>query len=82
MMIWSQSQNQFKNEAKAEFARADNADAWVVAFAKAKNYIVVTHEQFDPNARRRIMIPNVCQSFGVAYVDTFQMLRALGVRLG
>lgn len=82
IMIWAQSQSQFTDEAKAEFARADNADAWMVAYGSAKGCIVVTHEQLDPNVRRRIPIPNVCHAFGVSYVDTFQMLRALGVRLG
>jgi len=82
IMIWSQSQSQFTDEAKAEFARADNADAWVVAYAKAKSYVVVTHEKFDPNVRRKIPLSNVCKAFSVSDVDTFQMLRALGVKFG
>lgn len=82
MMVWAQNQNQFTNAAKAEFARADNADAWVVAYAAAHGCVVVTHEQFDPHVQRRIPIPNVCRAFNVGYVDTFEMLRALGVKLG
>jgi len=81
IMAWAYSQSQFTDAAKAEFARADNADAWVVAYAKAKRCLVVTHEQFDPNVRARIPTPNVCQAFSVQYVDTFKMLRDLGVRL-
>lgn len=82
VMQWASEQTQFVEQAKEEFAQAENADAWVVAFAKAKGCIVVTHEQFDPNVRRRIPIPNVCRAFDVSYLDTFQMLRALAVRLG
>ncbi|AZF90254.1 MAG: DUF4411 family protein [Phage 5P_2] len=82
IMIWAQQQSQFIEAAKADFACADNADAWLAAYAKVKGYIVVTHEKFDPNIRRKIPIPNVCQAFGVSYVDTFEMLRLLGVRLG
>lgn len=82
IMIWAQSQTQFTDAAKAEFALANNADAWVAAYAAAKGCIVVTHEQLDLNVRRKIPIPNVCRAFNVSYVDTFQMLRALGVRLG
>jgi len=77
---WAYEQTQFKESAKAEFARADNADAWVVAYALAKRAIVVTHEQFKPDIKRKIPIPNVCRAFNVPYVDTFEMLRQLGVR--
>jgi hypothetical protein len=80
IMVWSQGQAQFTPGAKAEFARV--ADGWLVAYALAKVCIVVTHEQFNLEAKARIKIPNVCQAFGVQYVDTFQMMRELGVRLG
>jgi hypothetical protein len=80
IMVWSQGQAQFTPGAKAEFARV--ADGWLVAYALANACIVVTHEQFNLEAKARIKIPNVCQAFGVQYVDTFQMMRELGVRLG
>ena len=82
IIAWSQKQIQFSDAAKAEFARLDNADAWVVACAVAYEYVVVTHEEFKRDARQRIPIPNVCLEFGVSYIDTFQMLRALDVKLG
>jgi hypothetical protein len=82
IMAWAHGHGQFTMAAKANFSRADNADAWVVAYARAKGCVVVTHEQFDRNIKRDIPIPNVCQAFGVQYVDTFQMLRDLGVKLG
>jgi len=82
IMLWAHNHAQFTDAAKAVFAGADNADAWVVAYAQAKGCIVVTHEQFDPNVKVRIPIPNVCQRFGVSVVDTFHMLRHLGVRFG
>ena len=80
IMVAAQAWVRFKPAAKAEFAQAENADAWVVAFALASGRVVVTHEQYDPNIQRRIPIPNVCREFGVATVDTFQMLRASGVK--
>lgn len=82
IMNWAYEQSQFADAAKAEFARLDNADAWLVAYAKAKGYLLVTDELFDPNVKRRIPIPNVCGAFDVEYLGTFDMLRALGVRLG
>jgi hypothetical protein len=81
IMRWASSHGLFKDAAKAEFADAENADPWLVAYAKVTNRTVVTNEQYSPDSRRKIKIPNVCTAFGVDYVDTFQMLRALGIRL-
>jgi hypothetical protein len=78
IMSWVQVQDQFSDAAKAEFA--DSADGWLVAYARSRSGIVVTHEVLDPNITRRVPIPNVCEPFGVNYVDTFTMLRELGVR--
>ncbi len=75
---WVQSNPQFVDLAKAEYAAS--ADGWLVAYAKAKGHVVVTHEQLRAEARNRVPIPNVCEQFGVAYTDTFQMLKALGVQ--
>ena len=80
IMIWSQDNDQFTPSAKAEFANV--ADGWLVAYALAKQCVVVTREQFDANIRRKVKIPNVCHAFSVKYVDTFQMMRELGVRVG
>ncbi|MCK4783673.1 MAG: DUF4411 family protein [Desulfobacteraceae bacterium] len=40
----------------------------------------MTHEVLYPDIRRKVPIPNVCEAFGLSYVDTFEMLRELGVR--
>jgi hypothetical protein len=74
---WVMAQDQFTPEAKAEFADLENADAWVIAFAKAVGGKVVTHEKPRPDAKRRVPIPNVCDGVGVLYTDTFEMLRTL-----
>ncbi len=76
---WVQGHPQFTPEAKA--TAAGNADAWLVAFAKVKGYMVVTHETPDPFARRVVKIPSLCQAFNVPFVSPFQMLRELGVSL-
>ena len=78
LMAWSQAQSQYLPQAKAEFAAS--ADAWLVALAKEQGWTVVTHEVLDPNIRKKIPIPNVCNAFGVVWADTFGMLRALGAR--
>lgn len=78
LMVWSQAQSQFLPQAKAEFAT--KADAWLVAKAKASGMILVTHEELDPNIRKKIPIPNACRAFGVVWEDTFKMLRGLKTR--
>ncbi|HWW02794.1 MAG TPA: DUF4411 family protein [Candidatus Acidoferrum sp.] len=77
---WANSQSQFSNAAKSEFA--GETDAWVVAYAGAKNYIVVTGEVFSHNVKRRIPIPNVCRAapFQVNCIDVFTMLTRLGIK--
>ncbi len=80
MQQWANDdRQQFKQPAKIEFASV-TADAWLVAYAKAKGLSVVTHEVYDANNRKKIKIPNVCEAFDVPYCDTFEMLRSLGVR--
>ena len=79
MIEWVMGQNQFKDAAKAKFAR--DADGWLVAYARANNYVVVTHEELAPDVRNKVPIPNVCHAFDVQYIDTFAMLRALRVTL-
>lgn len=76
---WAQAQSQFRDSAKAEFA--NEPDAWLIAYAKAKGHSVVTHEVLAPEAKKRVPIPNVCKESDIPWINTFDMLRALGVRL-
>jgi hypothetical protein len=78
LMAWVQSQGQFSDAAKADFA--SGADGWLVAYARANGCVVVTHEVLKPDVRRKVPIPNLCEAFDVRWVDTFAMLRNLGVR--
>ncbi len=52
----------------------------LVAYAKVNDFILVTQEVLSPEVQRRVPIPNVCRAFNVHYVDTFKMLRGLGMR--
>lgn len=74
---WAQSQSRFTDAAKSEFA--SGVDAWVIAYAKANNATVVTHEVPAPKSRKRIKIPDVCKHFNVKHTNTFDMLQKLGV---
>ncbi len=75
---WVQAEPQFTPAAKSQFASV--ADGWVIAYAKTNGVVVVTHEEYAPDARKKVPIPNVCLEFNVEYCDTFAMLRTLKVQ--
>jgi hypothetical protein len=51
------------------------ADPWLIAKAMTStDSVVVTHEQFNLQMRRKYSIPNVCQHFGLQWMDTFAVL--------
>lgn len=74
---WVQNKPQFNPAAKSKFATV--ADGWLVAYAIACNALVVTHETDRPEAKSRVHLPNVCRQFKVPYMNTWGMLRQLGV---
>lgn len=76
---WVQGQSQYMDAAKEDFAAG--ADGWAIAFAKATGRTVVTLEASSPLSRSRVKIPDVCRGVHVSYVDTFEMLRQLDVKL-
>jgi len=79
IMQWVHAQIQFTDPAKADFA--SGADGWLVAYSKVNKRVLVTHEVLKLDKKSKVQIPNVCSEFDVPYVDTFVMLRELGVRL-
>jgi hypothetical protein len=79
LITWVQTQSQFLDYAKEQFAEV--ADGWLVAYAKSVNGFVVTLEEFDPLVKKRIPIPNICRAFDVGHVTPFEMLRRLNVQL-
>jgi len=77
IIAWAKAQPQYFELAISEFSA--KADAWLIAYAKIHGLIVVTLEEYSKDARRKVLIPNVCEAFNVEYVDTFKMLRDLGI---
>lgn len=63
MVNWVQNEHQFTPGAKAEFA--SDADGWLIAYAKANDLVVVTHEEYAPEVKKKVPIPNVCMEFDV-----------------
>ena len=75
---WAAGQK-YTPAALAYFAKG--ADGWLIAHALLHNKIVVTMEKPDSASKRNIKIPNVCNAFGVQWMDTFDMTRGLGHKL-
>jgi hypothetical protein len=53
------------------------ADPWLIAKALCTGATVVTHEVRNLEAKRKFLIPNVCEHFGVGYMNTFELLGGL-----
>ena len=77
---WAVAQNRFTPAALREFADAETADAWLVAYAKENGCTLVTHESNDPKNNKKVLIPIVCRAFNVPVTDTFVMLHDLEIR--
>ena len=77
---WATSQgSHYLPNALAEFLSADEADAYLVAYAldDTSNRIIVTQEISEPNRRNKIKIPDVCNALNVQYVNVIDMFRQL-----
>ncbi len=77
IMNWVEQQ-EFKNEAKVDFAQG--ADGWLVAYAKVHSMMLITDEVKDLRIRKKVPIPNVCEQFNIQCKGTFEMLRTLEVQ--
>lgn len=78
IMLWITRHSQFTDAAKAKFA--SGADGWLVAYARVNGEVVVTNEQPEPNSKKSIKLPDVCNAFGVSLSNTFEMLQSLKVQ--
>jgi predicted nucleic acid-binding protein len=79
LSIWATGAG-YTSAAVSEFLSV--ADYYLVAHAAAYGYTVVTHEQPQAAAKKRVLIPNACIAMGVKYCDTFTMLRSGSVQFG
>lgn len=77
---WVQNNAQFSPAAKAAFAT--DPDGWLVAYVKVNpGSVLVTQEVYKKDIKWKVPIPNICNAFGINYIDTFGMLRELGFNL-
>lgn len=78
---WAESRSDhYKRNAIDEFLEYERADAWLVAYCKTHDDILVSHEASNSQRKNRILLPQPCQHFGIAYQSIIELFRALGVR--
>ncbi|MCY1454589.1 hypothetical protein D9M71_716660 [compost metagenome] len=56
------------------------ADPWLIAKAMTTGATVVTHEVLNLDAKRKFIIPNICQELSVPFLNTFELLHRLEAR--
>lgn len=74
---WVAQSDSYSDAAKQEFASV--ADGWLIAYARAKEACLVTHEK--EKRKGKVPIPDVCDQFGVEYINTYEMMRRIGLIL-
>ncbi len=76
---WVVSLSQLYSEAQSHFA--SSADGWLVAYAKVNGYSVCSYEVSSPESKNNIKLPDVCKQFAVPFVNPYDMLEKLDVRM-
>ena len=79
VVIWASSKPNYLPKAIAEFFDADEADAFLAAFALANpsERIITTQEVPAPASKNKVKLPDACNALGVSYCNTIEMLRYL-----
>ena len=61
-------------QAKNEFAKAEVADAFLIAVAKAHNCTIVTQEASKPDSKKRVLIPDAARVFKLESIMIYDLL--------
>jgi len=80
VITWAMSRSgHYLPNALHEFLDADEADAFLVAYALAdiNNRVIVTQEISEPSRQGKVKIPDACMALNVRYVNTIDMFRRL-----
>lgn len=81
--IWATSKSShYLPNALNEFLDADEADAFLVAFALAapEERIIVTQETSQPARKNKVKIPEACLALGINHAGVIDMFRQLRER--
>lgn len=75
LMAWATSgSSPFTAAAIGKFAEEKNADPFIVAVARQRGDIVVTHEKSIENVKNRVPLPNAADAIGVKTMTIYDLL--------
>ncbi|MBK8568034.1 MAG: DUF4411 family protein [Saprospiraceae bacterium] len=79
VVTWANSKKDhpYTQPALDVFMDAEEADAWLVAYAKQQNLPLVTNEISAPESKKSVKIPDACLPIGVRCVRPMDMFREL-----
>lgn len=78
IIAWASGRTpQYTRAALNEFMDADEADAWLVAYALANKNSIVTHETSEPRRLSKVKLPDAASPFGVKCYTTVDLFREL-----
>ncbi len=78
VMGWVKQQARFKPSAVDGFGAG--ADMYLIAYALAHGYVIVTREVAAPASLTKVKIPDVCAGVGVQCILLWRLLRAEGAK--
>lgn len=76
IMTWAVNSH-YNAAAKADFAKATTADAFLIAVAKRHGYAIATQEKSNPNTKKKIYLPDAAAANGVTTFYVYDMLSQL-----
>lgn len=76
IMKWANN-SAFRPAAKAHFAKANVADAFLLAVAKRHGYAIATQEKSNPDTLKKIYLPDAAIAHGVPTAYVYNMLSEL-----
>lgn len=72
---WVNGKNHSKTAKALEvFAKEKTADSWLVSYASANGYEIVTNERSSPESQTRVMLPDAATAMGVKVVKLYEVL--------
>jgi predicted nucleic acid-binding protein len=74
LMQWSSANTHFLSQAKAEFAKPDVADAFLIAVAKQHGYEIISQEKSNIASKKKIYLPDAANAFDVDTIFVYDML--------
>lgn len=78
---WAATHEQYNSGAKEDFLSVNNADAFLVTYGLGdpSNRVIVTQEKSAPDSKKRILLPDACNHFGIRNINMLALFRELGI---